>query len=288
MFTRTFMLSAAAIIAIAGTSAQAEIIYGITQDQKIVSWDSSNPSALISARSISGMQSNEIIQSIDYRAANGQIYALGSFDRLYTINPANGTVTQVGSQFNIQLDGSNFGFDFNPVIDRIRVTSDTNRNYVINPNDGSITQVTNLFYGPADPNFGRDPNVINSAYTNNTVNAVSTQLYGIDAGLDILVTQANSAGTLGTVGPLGMDITALGGFDISGESGIAYAAVQNSALSKSSFVTVNLVTGAMTNFGQIDGGIVITAMTVAPANVPAPAGGVLLGLGALAMRRHRR
>ena len=84
---------------------------------------------------------------------------------------------------------------------------------------------TNLFYGPADPNFGVDPNVVHSAYTNNFPNAQSTQLYGIDTGLNILVTQANNAGTLGTVGPLGVDVGALGGFDISGTTGTAYAAM---------------------------------------------------------------
>lgn len=288
MLTRTFMLSVAAVLSTAGASAHGEIIYGVTQDQRIVSWDSSNPSVLISDRAISGMQPTEVVRSIDYRVANEQIYALGSFDCLYTINPANGAVAQVGSQFNIELDGGNFGFDFNPVIDRARIVTDTDRNYVVNPNDGSITQATNLSFNPADPNFGADPNVVHSAYTNNVLGAATTQLYGIDTALNALVTQANSAGTLGTVGPLGMNISAVGGFDISGETGIAYAAVvQNGALSTSRFAHINLLTGALTDLGQIDGGVVITAMTVAPAGIPAPAAGVLLGLAPLAMRRRR-
>ena len=62
----------------------------------------------------------------------------------------------------------NFGFDFNPVIDRIRVVSNTKKNYVLNPNDGSAVAVTDLFFGPADPNFGVSPNVEFSGYTNST------------------------------------------------------------------------------------------------------------------------
>ena len=39
---------------------------------------------------------------------------------------------------------------------------------VINPITGAVQLVaTNLFYGPADPNFGVAPNAVDSAYTNN-------------------------------------------------------------------------------------------------------------------------
>ena len=155
---------------------------------------------------ISGLQQNESILGIDFRPLNGQLYGLGSTSRLYTINTSSGVATAVGGQFSTLLSGFSFGFDFNPMVDAIRVVSETNQNLVINPNTGAVQAVaTNLFYGPADPNFGVDPNVVDSAYTNNFPGAGSTQLYGIDTGLDILVTQANSAGTLGTVGPLGCE-----------------------------------------------------------------------------------
>lgn len=285
MLNRTCVLSAAALVMAAGASASGELIYAVTQDQKIVSWDSSDPTNILSARSIRGMQSNEIIQSIDYRGSNGLIYALGSYDRLYTIDPVNGQVTQVGPTFPMLIDGSNFGFDFNPVNDGLRVVSDTNDNYVLNADTGAFMQVVDLAYGAGDPNFGADPSVISSAYSPNV--AGSTILYGIDTKLDILVTQNFSAGTLTTVGNLGLDVTALGGFDISSFSGIAYAVVQDVSQSKSDFVTIDLTTGQISQIGQVDGGLVITAMTVIP--IPAPASaGVLLGLAPLAMRRRRR
>jgi hypothetical protein len=158
----------------------------------------------------------------------------------------------------------------------------------MNPLTGAVQLVaTDLFYGPADPNFGVDPNVVSSAYTNNVADALTTQLYGIDSGLNILVTQANNAGTLGTVGPLGVDIIATGGFDISGTTGIAYAAFQPTNAAQSSLYTINLATGAATNLGVIDGGLVVHALTVAPA-IPEPATLALASMALAAIPLVRR
>jgi hypothetical protein len=281
-------------LVLAGLSspASAELIYGIAavgNSTALLSWDSSSPGSILSGSFVAGLQSNETIVGIDFRPATGQLYALGTSSRLYTVSPS-GVATEVPppGAFTPALNGFNFGFDFNPVIDRIRTVAETNSNMVLNPNDGSATAVTNLFYGPADPNFGVDPNVVHSAYTNSTSPApATTQLYGIDSGLDILVTQANSAGTLGTVGPLGLNIGAVGGFDISGTTGIAYAALLPAGSSVSSLYSINLVTGLATNLGQIDGGVIITAISVVPA-IPEPATLALAGMAIAAIPLVRR
>ncbi len=159
---------------------------------------------------------------------------------------------------------------------------------MLNPITGAVQlSATDLAFGPADPNFGVDPNVVSSAYSNNFVGAATTQLYGIDTALDILVTQANNAGTLGTVGSLGINATAVSGFDISGTTGIAYAAMLPSGSSQSSLYSINLATGAATNLGQIDGGIIITAISVAPA-IPEPAALALAGMAIAAVPLVRR
>ncbi len=276
---------AAGIAFAAAPSANAEQVYGITLNQTLVTWDSATPGNVTFGAPIMGLASNEQIRGIDFRPATGELYALGSFSNLYTINPATGIASPVGgASFSPTLNGSTFGFDFNPTIDRIRVVSETNQNLVLNPITGAATNATPLFYGPADPNFGVDPNVVGSAYTNSFAGAATTQLYGIDTGLDILVTQANSAGTLGTVGPLGADLGDILGFDISGGTGIAYAMVLDESSSQSTFWTINLATGAAAPLGSIGGGSIITAMAV----VPAPAGAALLAIGGIAAARRRR
>src|SRR5436309_896480 len=63
--------------------------------------------------------------------------------------------------------------------------------------------------------------------------ATTTTLFGIDSNLDVLVRQGSVDGTpvspntgqLFTVGPLGVNTTNLVGFDISGTTGTAYAAL---------------------------------------------------------------
>jgi hypothetical protein len=191
----------------------------------------------------------------------------------------------------VLVNGFSHGFDFNPMIDRIRVVTDTNKNYVFNPITGALQlAATDLAYGAADPNLGKDPNVAGSAYSNNTSTPpASTQLYGIDTGLNILVTQANNAGTLGTVGPLGVDISALAGFDISGRTGTAYAVMTPAGSSQSIFYTINLGTGAATPVGPvgiIGGGIIVTAMTVDP--IPEPATTALGAFAILGLAGIRR
>ena len=277
--------AACIVVAAIAAPALAEPVFGVTENSTLISWDSATPGMINSGVSISGLQQNEQIRGIDFRPADGGLYALGSFNNLYRLNANSGAASLVGAgSFAPGMNGSAFGFDFNPVIDRIRVVSDANQNLVLNPNDGTSTQVTSLFYNTGDVNEGLDPNVVGSAYTNSFAGATSTQLYGIDTGLDVLVRQANSAGTLDTVGSLGVDLNDVLGFDISSASGVAYASVQNELLSRSTFWTIDLNTGEASMIGELGGGALVTSIAV----VPAPAGVAVLGLGGLLAARRRR
>lgn len=271
---------------IAATSANAELVYGVTLQQTLVTWDSATPGSLLSGVAISGLQSNEVIHGIDLRPNTGEMYALGSMNRLYKINKTTGAATQVGPTFNTPLNGSSFGFDFNPTVDRIRVISDVDQNLRLHPDTGAVAAVdTPIAYRPGDVNFGTNPNAVHAAYTNSFAGALSTTLYVLDTNLDILAIQnPANAGQLMTVGSVGADITDLGGFDISGLTGIAYATVRNNALGSSTFWRIDLATGQGTMIGEIGGGALITAMAV----VPAPSSLALIGVAALGAARRRR
>jgi hypothetical protein len=73
------------------------------------------------ALSITGLGSGESLHGIDLRPATGEFCGLGRPSRLYTIDPATGAATQIGSSGLFTLSGSAYGFDFNPTVDRICV-----------------------------------------------------------------------------------------------------------------------------------------------------------------------
>lgn len=240
-----------------------ETVFALTTTNRLVSFNSSTPGTIINTVSITGLQAGESLVGIDFRPATRVLFAVSNMGRIYTINTSTGLATQVGMQ-PVNLTGANFGLDFNPSPDRIRIVSNTGQDLRLNPNDGTIAGTdTPLAYAMGDPNNGRTPNAFASAYTNNFagVGATATTLYNIDADLDVLVTQGslNSApispnsGQLFTVGALGINVTNVGGMDISDVNGTAFAAFTLNGEMMSKLYNINLATGATTLVGNIGG-----------------------------------
>lgn len=269
----------------------AEIAFGVTQQHRLISFNTASPGTVISGFALSGLAANEQVVGIDVRPSDGFLYALGSQNNLYRLNTSTGAASLV-SPLSIPLNGATFGFDFNPTGPvALRIVSNTDKNYrVTNPGTGgSVTQDTDLAYVAADANFGVNPNLTHVAYTNSVPGATTTVLYGIDAGTDTLVRfQSPNAGTLTTIGTLGMggnaNINVIGGFDISGATGNAFAATQNVSLSSSTLWGIDLMTGAGVNLGEIGGGETLVAFTL----IPSPASAAMLSLGIAVLGRRRR
>ncbi len=275
--------------------AQAELAYAYTSLDQLISFDTASPGNLISAIAITGLQNSESLLGIDFRPANGLLYALGNSSRLYTINPNTGAATQVGSgQFTTLLNGTTFGFDVNPVADRIRVVSDLDQNLRLNPNDGTVVVDSVLNYASGDPFFGQSPNVNGAAYANNVPGAATTTLYVLDSLQNSLgIQNPPNNGTLTTVGLLGIDPSRFNGFDISGLTGFGYAATPaSSGGSAADLYRINLTTGLATLLGHIgpaDADILVRGFTVAPIPEPGTTTLALIGgLGLLMMGMRRR
>lgn len=294
------LLPASMLAAAAVAPALSEAVYALEDvgtTQQLQLFDTNTPgTAGATGVPITGLATDERVLGIDFRPQTGQLYALGNSNAVYTVDPATGAATRVGPGFSDPLSGSFYGFDFNPVIDKIRIVSDLDQNYVADPDSGdaNIASTTSVFYADGDANQGADPNVINHAYFNAVADADATQLYAIDSDLDILVTQANNAGTLGTVGALGVDVLTIGGFDISGASDVAYLAATIKGDTGSTLFSVDLTTGAATALGTIGSGegLTVDGLAVAPSTpnaVPTPSAAVAgLAMLGLAARRRRR
>ncbi len=284
--TRVFTLVAALLCAAglgrAADAGAAELFYGVDAGNRLVTFSGQTP-ASITRSTLTGLPAGEQIVGLDVRPANKQLVALGSTSRLYRIDAATGAATQIGSAaFSPGSSGASFGFDFNPTVDRIRVTSDARQNLRLHPDTGATAAVDGqLSYASGDAAAASAPRIVASAYTNSVAGATTTQLFGLDAGRDALVLQnPPNNGTLGTIGSLGIDIGDTTGFDISAVDGVAYASAQVGQSGSSQLYTVSLATGATTLVGRIGGSPLraLAAAGTAAADTAAP--GVMLAKAA--------
>ena len=244
-----------------------EALIGLTSNNELVSFESGKPNQSTSLVPITGLMTGESVIGIDFRPSDlgtngvsdiGKLYGVTSASRLYVINPVTGVVSNP-VMLSVALNGTSFGVGFNPVVDRLRIHSNTNQNLRINVETGATIVDAPLAYSAGDVNFGKNADVTATGYTNNDANrATGTELYAIDVAQDVLVefgaasaTSGPNSGRLVTVGALGVDAGLLAGFDISVSSGIAYAVLETSASGKSVLYSIDLDTGAATKLGLL-------------------------------------
>jgi hypothetical protein len=246
------------LIGLAVVSPVSVTLYGVTDANALISFNSAAPGTILGSVGITGLQVDERVLGIDARPANGQLYALGSSGRLYAIDAISGYALQVGVPLSVSLNGSDFGVDFNPVVDRLRVVSNVGQNLRVHPDTGALVSVDTAL----TPAGG----VAGAAYTENVAGVPFTTLFDIDPTSDTLVRQGGFAGIpspnlgqLTTIGPLGVDTSAVLGFDIASIDGTAYAALTVSGLAQ--LYRIDLSTGAATLVGQIGTGAPIRGLT---------------------------
>jgi hypothetical protein len=246
-------------------------IFGVTGANELVRFDSLRPDLLLGTTAITGLEPGEQILGIDARPANGRLFGLGSTSRLYTIDTRTGAATQVGFPFDIPLDGTAFGFDFNPVSDRIRIVSDTGQNFRVNPDTAAqIDSHPDIDGVQLDGELHPPGTVVGSAYTNAFAGALKTTLFGINAATDRLVRQGGpdgspspSGGAITSIGLLGVDTTSMVGFDISPIDATAFASLTLTVGGTSGLYTIDLGSGAATSLGVI-GAQPIRGIAIAP------------------------
>ncbi len=199
----------------------------LTASNRLVSFNRDTPGSARTTASVTGLQPGESLVGIDYRPADGLLYGVGSSGRIYTLNPETGAATlksTLGADTSdtsapyTALAGTDFGVDFNPVADRLRVVSNTGQSLRINVDTGATTTDGNINGGAANTA------VTGSAYTNSFAGTASTTLYALDSATDTLYVQnPPNNGTLATPVALGVDGGAVNGFDIDARTNMGYA-----------------------------------------------------------------
>jgi hypothetical protein len=254
-----------------------------------VTFDRAAP-ALDTAIAISGLAASETVVGLDVRAGGatpGELYAVGSAGHVYTINTTTGAATLKSTltaaagddEPFTALSGTEFGVDFNPVSDRLRVVSDTGQNLRIDADSGAT--ITDKPLGSAAaPRAG----VNGAAYSNAFAAACRTTLYYIDATTDQLLTTTDpNSGAVTVVGSLGVDTTAVGDFEIATaadgtNSGYAVLVVGGVPTS----YQIDLTTGVAATAGPVtllDANELVRDTAIAPpATAPAQAAGDVFAL----------
>jgi hypothetical protein len=228
----------------------------------LVTFDSAAPESVSASLPITGLPGGETLTAIDRRPATGQLYALSTQSRLYTIDEVTGAATQVGSgPFSPALGpagASGYGFDFDPVTDQIRVVAADAQNLRLNPTDGTAVADTKLAYVPGDP--GHFVPVLGAlAYSNNVPGAASSSLYGYDFSRDTIVrvgapgdSASANGGAVTTIGPTGVLAgNAFTGLDIAPD-GTAWAMLADTTPIR--LEIVDLATGLVSYTGKVGNG----------------------------------
>jgi hypothetical protein len=261
-----------------------EVVHAVTADGRLIRFNAGQPQKLLASVAVTGLQPGETLLGIDYRVARGLLYGLGSSPRLYRIDAATGVATAVGGPLAVTLEGSEFGFDFNPTVDRIRVVSDRGQNLRLHPDTGAVVDGNAtlaglqtdgaLAFDAADVNAGKKPRVVAAGYTYNKQDEKITTNYAIDAATGSLVHQGSkegvqpvvspNTGRLDTVGSLKTAAFDRAALDISDVSNAAYAALTDGDRKASRWVRIDLATGAATPIGTIGGGIAVTGVAIEP------------------------
>ena len=262
-----------------------ETVFAVTQDMALIKFNAGQPSKLLTRQALSGLAPGETLVGIDFRVSRGVLFALSSAGRLYTVDTARAVLTPVGATPAVlPLQGRQFGMDFNPTVDRIRVVSDTGLNLRLHPETGAVVDGNPaldgvqadgaLHYATLDPQAGQAPALMAAAYTYNKKDDKVTTNYAIDGAAGTLVMQGSqegvtpvvspNTGQLRTVGSLGLGPLLGASFDISDVSNTALAVVRTASNGRSTLQLLDLNTGKATALGVVGDGRPVVGMAIEP------------------------
>ena len=186
--------------AIRGSAAPSGELYGLTDDNRLIGFSAADAGEIETNVRVSGLPAGASLIGIDVRPLDGKLYTVakvGTTGHLYTLAPETGRATFVatlvaaGTTTPIALQGTQFGFDFNPAADALRIVSDAGQNLRALPSSRAAGPVGTTFTDGTLNDAGTTAaGITAAAYANNDNDAATgTTLYDIDSRLDGLAIQ---------------------------------------------------------------------------------------------------
>jgi len=277
---------------------ESRAIIGLSSDgTQLIRFAEATPGTT-TAVTISGITANESLVGIDFRPATGQLLALGvnataNTGTVYRLDPQTGAATVIGSAGSVALVGSDgltaidlpdpavaqYGFDFNPTVDRIRVTTSTGLNFRLHPVTGAAVD-GNMGVAGTNPdgaiNGSGIAGVSEVAYTNSVAGTAVTTLYTLaSTGSQLSIQSPPNNGTQASPQTLKLNgnpvtLTSVNGFDIPSDvrattsdaavsQGFGLAALTVGGLT--GLYRIDLPSGAVTSLGTIGAGLALRGLT---------------------------
>ncbi|MBT9491807.1 MAG: DUF4394 domain-containing protein [Paucibacter sp.] len=258
-------------------------MYAVTTANQLIQFNAGQQQKLLSSKPLTGLTAPERMLGIDYRVAKGQLFGLGASGQLYRINTQDGSVSAVGVPSVLPNEGAKeWGVDFNPAVDRIRVVNDAGFNLRLHPDSGAVVDGNaelagvqfdgRLAFDAGDINAGKPVAVLAAGYSYNKTNDKVTTNYALEGTQGLLVHQGSkegvrpmvspNTGRLFTIGSLGLGSFERATLDLSDLSNAAYSAISSG--NQSIWYGINLETGRATRIGTIAGGAAVVGAAIAP------------------------
>lgn len=234
----------------------------VLSNNTLISFDTSNPDNLNASIPITGLAAGQNLVGIDFRPQNGKLYGIASDGmgnaQLYAISIQTGLAVAIGTlgQFvdgvgnPVAITGSDFGIDFNPTVDRLRIVTSNGLNFRVNPNTGAAIDSSLPITGvnPDGSINGGTTTVNATAYTNSAPNVTTTTQYTLDSVSNTLFIQnppnngTQTSPLVVTLNGTPLDFTSVNGFDI--PSGVNVSASNTPATGQAfAVLTVGSITG---------------------------------------------
>jgi len=133
----------AAVLGGAATAVLADDVFVVTDADRVVAVDGDSLSGVIRSARLTGLAPSETILALDVRPADLELYGVTSLHRLARIDTYTGVCQPLSSSpFSPLPDAAVVGFDFDPVLDRARLVTESGQSLEVSPVTGAVIRET--------------------------------------------------------------------------------------------------------------------------------------------------